>query len=104
MSDTAAKQYWHLFTSYDSALYASVVVGPSPYGPDESVPDAEDPKPIREIKIGPLLDDENRFATWVATFDHEPTTEDKDAYAPEGHRSWEKDEDGNLIFPDGDDA
>ena len=97
-------QYWHLLTGYDADtdLFAQAVMGPTDLGPDDPGPNGTTP---RRFSVPAGLTGMGLELRYAASFTHEPTDEDRDTYAPAGHRSWEQDEDvlGPAAAPEYDD-
>lgn len=83
--------YWHLYTGVttDPALFVSSVIGPTTLGPDDlgwNQP-ADGGTRVRDLTFKAGFG--TGELTYVTSFDHEPTDDEKNAHTPEAFREDE---------------
>lgn len=79
---TAPQLYWHMYTSYDpeTDAFIDIMFGECTIAPGEPGNNGLTPEQVS-------LALPEGTARYTATFDHEPTEEEKDEYRPDGHKS-----------------
>ena len=92
MDETTEPRWWHVYGGVVEVLgtWTTVVVGPSPLGPNDL---SKTGIRVRELRIPSYGSD----LTFLDSFDHEPSEREKDMFAPEEYR--ELDDRGDPIEP-----